>query len=158
MLQPALQIANMTQWHPHKTVATVVEKNGLFLMVEELIDGEIVYNQPAGHLEDHETLEEAAVRETLEETAWLVKPVALLGLYQHNAANGICYIRSCFIATTEQHFPERLLDADILRAVWMSRADLENCREQLRSPVVLKVIDDYLDGRRYPLDVIQQIP
>lgn len=148
----------MTQWHPHKTVATVIEKDGFFLMVEESIDGEILYNQPAGHLEDMETLEQAAIRETLEETAWLVKPLALLGLYQHNAANGVCYIRSCFIATTVQHFPDRPLDTGILRAVWMSKDEIESRRPQLRSPVVLQVIDDYLAGKRYPLDVIQQIP
>ncbi len=148
----------MTQWHPHKTVATVVENDGLFLMVEESIGGNLVYNQPAGHLENQETLQEAAIRETLEETAWLVKPLALLGLYQHNASNGDCYIRSCFIATTVQHFPERPLDTGILRAIWMSRADLESRREQLRSPVVLQVIDDYLAGIRYPLNLIQQIP
>ncbi|MES3006465.1 MAG: NUDIX hydrolase [Pseudomonadota bacterium] len=145
----------MTQWAPHKTVATVVEKDGHFLIVEESIEGKVVYNQPAGHLEHAESLLEGAIRETLEETAWLVTLTGFLGLYQYTAANnGICYVRSCFIAEPLQHFPDRALDTGILRAVWMTRADLLKRQEQLRSPIVLKVIDDYLAGRHYPLDVV----
>ena len=145
----------MTQWLPHKTVATVIENDGKFLMVEELINGEHVYNQPAGHLESNESLAEAALRETLEETAWKVELTAFLGLYQQTSASEqVCYIRSCFIAKTVQHYPELPLDEGILRAVWLSREELETRKSQMRSPVVLRVIDDYLRGVRYPLDVI----
>jgi 8-oxo-dGTP pyrophosphatase MutT (NUDIX family) len=146
------------QWHPHKTVATLVEREGHFLMVEEIVDGRTVYNQPAGHLEAGETLAEAAVRETLEETGWDVDLQALLGIYQTTSpTTGICYIRTCFIATPVLHLPERPLDTGITRALWMSHADITAHREQLRSPVVLTVISDYLARQRYPLSLIKTI-
>ena len=144
----------MAQWLPHKTVATIVVRDDKFLMVEELIDGQLVLNQPAGHLEANETILEAAVRETLEETAWQVELTAFLGLYQSNAnAKGVCYIRSCFIAKPVQYFPERALDTDIVQALWLSREEIQAKTLQLRSPVVMQVIDDYLAGKHYPLDV-----
>jgi 8-oxo-dGTP pyrophosphatase MutT (NUDIX family) len=148
----------MKQWHPHKTVATVIEKNGLFLMVEEMIAGKLLYNQPAGHLEPGETLMAGAIRETLEETAWEVQLTGFLGLYQYTTkSDNICYIRSCFIAEPSQHYPNRALDAGVLRALWMSKQDLEARRHQLRSQIVLRVIEDYLTGKRYPLDTVVAI-
>jgi len=148
----------MAQWHPHKTVATVVELNGRFLMVEELIKGELVLNQPAGHLEANESLEAAAIRETLEETAWEVQITAFLGLYQQsNSVDNITYIRSCFIAKALREVPGRTLDTDIVQALWLSREELEERKAQMRSPVVLRVIDDYLQGKTYPLDVVQTL-
>lgn len=148
----------MAQWHPHKTVATVVEHNGRFLMVEELIKGQLVLNQPAGHLEAKESLEAAAIRETLEETAWEVEITAFLGLYQQsNSVDNITYIRSCFIAKALREVPGRTLDTDIVQALWLSRAELEKRKTQMRSPVVLRVIDDYLQGKTYPLDVVQTL-
>ena len=145
----------MPQWTPHKTVATVVEKDGHFLIVEESIEGKVVYNQPAGHLEEGESLFEGALRETLEETAWLVTLTGFLGLYQYTAeSNRICYVRSCFIAEPRQHVPDKPRDTGVLRALWMTRADLVKRQEQLRSPIVLRVIDDYLAGRHYPLDLV----
>ncbi len=148
----------MAQWHPHKTVATVVEENGRFLMVEELIKGELVLNQPAGHLEANESLMQGAVRETLEETAWEVELTAFLGLYQQTAnADNICYIRSCFIAKPLREVPGRKLDTGIVQALWLSRAELEARKAHLRSPVVLRVIDDYLQGKSYPLEVVHYL-
>lgn len=148
----------MAQWHPHKTVATVVEHNGRFLMVEELIKGQLVLNQPAGHLEANESLAAAAIRETLEETAWEVELTGFLGLYQQcTSADNISYIRSCFIAKALREVPGRALDTDIVQALWLSRAELEARRTQMRSPVVLRVIDDYLQGKAYPLDVVQTL-
>lgn len=158
MLKPAGLIENMTQWHPHKTVATVVERDQHFLMVEESIQGRIVYNQPAGHLESGESLSAAAIRETLEETAWLVKLTGFLGLYQYTSrSEDICYVRTCFIGEPQQHFTERALDTGVLRAVWMTHADVAKRHEQLRSPIVLRVIDDYLSGKRYPLELVQSL-
>jgi len=148
----------MSQWHPHKTVATVVERDGQFLMVEELINGQLVLNQPAGHLEANESLAQAAVRETLEETAWEVELTSFLGLYQQSpTVDNICYIRSCFIAKALQEVPGRELDTGIVRALWLSRAELEARKNQMRSPVVLRVIDDYLQGKSYPLEVVQTL-
>lgn len=148
----------MSQWFPHKTVATVVEKEGRFLMVEELVNSELVYNQPAGHLEAGESLPEAALRETLEETAWEVELTGFLGLYQQTSAReSVCYIRSCFIARPLRHHEFRSLDDGIVRALWLSREELEARRTQMRSPVVLQVIDDYLRGIRYPLEIISTL-
>lgn len=148
----------MAQWHPHKTVATVVEHNGRFLMVEELIKGQLVLNQPAGHLEADESLAAAAIRETLEETAWEVELTGFLGLYQQtNSVDNVCYIRSCFIAKAVREVPGRELDTDIVQALWLSRSELEERKDQMRSPVVLRVIDDYLQGVAYPLDVVQTL-
>ena len=148
----------MAQWHPHKTVATVVVKDDKFLMVEELIDGRLVLNQPAGHLEANESLEEAAVRETLEESAWEVELTAFLGLYQSKTNDkGVCYIRSCYIAKPVRHYPERALDTDIVQALWLSRAEIQARQQQLRSPAVLLVIDDYLAGKHFPLDTVTYI-
>tara|TARA_R110001606_G_scaffold21650_2_gene75844 strand:- start:140 stop:589 length:450 start_codon:yes stop_codon:yes gene_type:complete len=148
----------MAQWHPHKTVATVVEHNARFLMVEELINGQLVLNQPAGHLEANESLAQAALRETLEETAWEVELTGLLGLYQQTSSvNNICYIRTCFIAKAIREVPGLALDTDIVRALWLTRAELEARKEQMRSPVVLRVIDDFLLGKAYPLDVVQTL-
>lgn len=147
----------MTQWHPHSTVATVVERDGLFLIVEEIIEGRILYNQPAGHLEAKETLQEGALRETLEETAWDVHLTSVLGLYHYTTADGTCYIRTCFVADPVKHHPERTLDTGVLRALWMSREDLALRKDQLRSQIVLRVIDDYLAGIRHPLALITSL-
>ena len=148
----------MAQWHPHKTVATVVEREGRFLMVEEWIQGKLVLNQPAGHLEANESLAEAAIRETLEETAWEVELTSFLGLYQQTASvDNISYIRSCYIAKALREVPGRELDTGIVQALWLTRAELEERKDQMRSPVVLRVIDDYLQGKSFPLDVVQTI-
>ncbi|HHC72247.1 MAG TPA: NUDIX hydrolase [Thiotrichales bacterium] len=144
---------------PHLTVAVVVEKEGRFLLVEEATDGDrVVYNQPAGHVEPEEELLAAAVRETREETGWEVEPVALLGLYRyHSPWNGVTYHRVCFVARPLSHDREMALDEGILRAAWLSRDEIASRPERLRSPLVLRVIDDYLAGRRHPLDVIREV-
>ena len=145
-------------WLPHKTVATVVERDQLFLMVEERVDGATVFNQPAGHLEPGESLIDAAVRETMEETAWQVNIESFLGLYQYtSAANGICYIRSCFIAAPVQELTDKELDPDIIQTHWLSIDEIQNLKNQLRSPVVLQVLEDYLKGTSYPLSLINKI-
>ncbi len=142
-------------WPPRITVASVIEQDGRFLLVHEVSDGRQVYNQPAGHLEPGESLVEAAVRETLEETGWSVKPVATLGirLYQ-SPNNGITYLRTTLVAEPLEHDPRRPLDADIIAPVWLSHGEILARREQLRSPMVLQVVEEYLAGVRYPLEVV----
>src|SRR5690606_40718209 len=109
-------------WHPHVTVATVIEQNDRFLLVEEHADGKLVFNQPAGHLERDETLVEAARRETLEESGWTVDIQGLLGVSLYTApGNGITYCRHAFFGIPLQHDPERRLDHGIERAVWLDR-------------------------------------
>jgi len=144
-------------WKPHVTVAAVVERNSRFLIVEEVSDGQLVYNQPAGHLDEGESLIKAAVRETLEETAWSFTPEALVGIYRwHNPDNNSTYLRVCFTGQCTIHDPNQRLDAGIVRAEWLSRAEL-SASGRLRSPLVLRCIDDYLAGIRYPLNLLSDL-
>lgn len=142
----------MNDWTPHITVATLVERDGRFLMVEEESEGRVVLNQPAGHLDAGETLIEAAIRETLEESGWHIRPTAVTGIHQWTHRDGVrTYLRVCFAADALDHEPDRPLDRDILRALWMTRDELAAETARLRSPMVLPCIDEYLSGQRFPL-------
>ena len=142
------------EWSPRLTVATIIERDGRFLLVEEYADGEeLVYNQPAGHLDEHETLAAAAIRETLEETAWEVRVEAIVGLYYWTHPKGHTFVRTCFVGTALQHHPEQPLDHGIQRALWLNRDEIVALGPKLRSPMVMRCIDDYLAGKRYPLDL-----
>ncbi|MBD9629819.1 NUDIX hydrolase [Pseudomonas sp. PDM19] len=145
------------RWLAHVTVATIVEDQGRFLLVEEMsADKKQVFNQPAGHLEANETLLEAAVRETLEETGWNVELTAVTGIYLYTApSNGVTYQRVCFAARPQRHHPERELDDGILGARWMTREELAAQPDRWRSHLVLRCIDDYLEGERFPLALIR---
>lgn len=146
-------------WKPNVTVAAVVERQGRFLIVEEDADGKRVYNQPAGHLDESEGLIEAVIRETLEETAWHFEPTALVGVYRwKNTHNGITYLRVCFTGACHDEEVGRPLDEGIVQAVWLSRDELEALDSRLRSPLVLRCVDDYLVGRSYPLDLLVDMP
>jgi len=145
-------------WKPRVTVAAVAERAGKFLVVEEQIDGKTCFNQPAGHLEDNESLTEAVVRECLEETAWHFSPTALVGIYRwRNPATSSTYIRVTFAGECTRHEPERELDADITAAHWMNIDTILTLGEQLRSPLVITSFEDYLDGRRYPIELLTDI-
>ena len=142
-------------WTPHLTVATVVERHGRYLMVYERVEtGKEVYNQPAGHVEAGETLVAAAIRETREETAWEVEIQSLIGVYVYTppAAEAMTYYRFCFAARA-LHELDQPLDAGILRAEWLSYADII-ASTQLRSPMVRRCIDDHRAGRQHPLDLL----
>ena len=139
-------------WKPNVTVAAIIEQRGKFLLVEERVDGDIVLNQPAGHLEEGESLIQAVIRETLEETAWHFIPEALIGIYRwQSPRNKITYLRFAFTGKPGQHDVARALDTGIIRAVWMSQDEIKAARAQHRSPQVERGIDDYLAGQRYPL-------
>jgi len=140
---------------PHLTVACIVEDHGRFLIVEERRDGKIVLNQPAGHLESGETLLQAAVRETQEETGWSAELTAVTGFYLFTAANGVTYQRACFSARPLQHDPAQPLDDGIIRARWMTLEELQHERHKLRSYLVLDCITDYLNKPHYSLDLIR---
>ncbi len=144
--------------NPEVTVAAVVMRDGRFLLVEERIQGRLVLNQPAGHLEDRETLIEAAVREAREETAWRFHPEALVGTYLwRNPANGRSFLRFAFCGEVDDHQPQQPLDTGIVRALWLSAAELEAQPARLRSPLVMRCIEDFLQGRRQPLDSVSEL-
>ncbi|MCG2579380.1 MAG: NUDIX hydrolase [Marinobacter sp.] len=142
-------------WTPHATVAVVVENDqGRFLLVEEVSSGLVVFNQPAGHIEEDEAILDAVRRETLEETGWQVEPVHFLGLYTYKApANGVTYYRFCYSARAVKKITDQL-DDGIIAAHWLTPDEIAGLGGQLRSPLVLRCIEDYRKGRRFPLDVI----
>lgn len=150
-----------TIWKPNVTVAAVIERDGKFLLVEEEVsDGEngivVRYNQPAGHLDDNESLVRACARETLEETAWHFTPQHLVGIYQwQRPARDVTYLRFAYCGELGAHEAERKLDEGILRAVWLTPAEIHALRDQHRSPLVMQCIHDYLAGRRYPLELVR---
>ncbi len=144
------------RWTPHVTVATVVVRDGRLLLVEEASNGRQVLNQPAGHLEPDESLAAAAVRETLEETGWTVRLSAFIGTYQWTAPDGTPFLRFAYAAEPVSHDPGRPLDDGILRAVWLTPAELKADPGRLRSPLVWQVVADYLAGQRHPLSIVKE--
>ena len=145
-------------FNPDLTVATVVVRDGRLLVVEEEVHGRLVINQPAGHLEHGESLQQAAVRETLEETGWEVEPTAFIGAYQWTStSDGRTFVRFAFVARALRHFPEQPLDAGIVRAVWLTPSELAACSERHRSPLVAAVVDDFLGGQRLTLGAVRHL-
>jgi 8-oxo-dGTP pyrophosphatase MutT (NUDIX family) len=145
-------------WLPHVTVAAIVERDGRFLVVEEHTADGLRLNQPAGHLEAGETLLQAVSRETLEETAHPFTPEALVGLhmtyFERPGSAGITYLRFTYCGAGGEPDPQRALDPDIVRTLWMSADELRACPERHRTPLVMQCVDDYLAGRRFPLDFV----
>jgi 8-oxo-dGTP pyrophosphatase MutT (NUDIX family) len=145
-------------WTPHVTVAAVIEQYGRFLLVRERESGRTVFNQPAGHLEDGESLVSAVIRETLEETGWYFQPDAIIGMYRwRHPVKGITYLRVTFAGTGLRHDANLPLDEAIESTLWLSAGEIRRQSEMLRSPLVLKSIEDYLAGARYPLSVLADI-
>ncbi|MEY2853307.1 MAG: hypothetical protein RL030_439 [Pseudomonadota bacterium] len=143
-------------WRPDLTVAAVVEREGRFLLVEERVRGAAVFNQPAGHVEDRESLLEAAVREAFEETAWHFEPQHLLGTYLwRNADNGRSTLRVAIVGAVRDFDPQHVLDSDIIASHWLTREEL--ALRPLRSPLVLRCIDDWRAGQRFSLEALQFI-
>ncbi|NMG36755.1 NUDIX domain-containing protein [Azoarcus sp. TTM-91] len=143
-------------WKPNVTVAAVIEREGRFLMVEEETADGLRFNQPAGHLEEGESLIEAAVRETLEETAHRFVPEYLVGIYQWPRPQGdITYLRFAFGGAVGELVAGRALDEGIVRAVWMSADELRASQARHRSPLILQCVDDWLAGRRYGLELLR---
>jgi ADP-ribose pyrophosphatase YjhB (NUDIX family) len=143
---------------PDLTVAAICERDGQFLMVEERSksSGKIVLNQPAGHIEDGETIIQAVNREMLEETCRHFSAEAMIGLYRLRTADHKTYIRYTFCGQASPRDPAHSLDIDIITTHWMSLAELEAC-DNLRSDLVLKSVYDYLRGTRYSLDILREL-
>lgn len=148
----------MKDWLPHVTVSAVTERDGRFLLVEEEVRGRVVINNPAGHLENHETLLEAVIREVTEETGCRFEPQGVTGVYLWKTPKGDrTFLRVNFFGACLTEDDNATLDRGILRKLWMTRDELRARRRDLRSPMVLGCIDDYLAGNRYPLDVLNDM-
>ena len=145
-------------WKPNTTVAAIIERNGKFLLVEESTARGNRFNQPAGHLEDGETLIQAVIRETMEESAYDFTPEALLGVYHwKHPHNDTTYLRFAFIGKVGVHYPMQELDDGIIQAIWMDIDEIREKQNLMRSPQVLTCIEDYLAGKHYPLEVVTHL-
>lgn len=142
-------------WKPNATVAAVIERDGKFLLVEEDTAQGLRLNQPAGHWEDNETLIEASIREAREETAYDFQPEHLIGIYRwHAPESDTTYLRFAFSGSVTGFHPELELDEGIVRALWLSIDEIRASQSLHRSPLVLRCFEDYLAGKRYPLDIL----
>lgn len=142
-------------WKPNVTVAAVIEHDAKFLLVEEETSQGVRLNQPAGHLEADESLLAAVVRETLEESAYQFESQHLVGIYRwHSPDSGTTYLRFAFAGRILAHYPEQLLDQGIIRAVWMTEEEVRASQARHRSPLVLRCVEDFLSGKKYPLDIL----
>jgi 8-oxo-dGTP pyrophosphatase MutT (NUDIX family) len=153
-------------WKPNVTVAAVVEHDGRFLLVEEDTPDGIRLNQPAGHLDPGETPLDGAIREALEETARVFTPRALLGIYMARSVSAgpaserepVTYLRFAFVGTVGEAEPGRALDHGIRRTLWLTADEIRARLAEHRSPLVMKCIDDYVAGQRFPLSVVYAHP
>lgn len=149
----------MHYWKPSTTAAAIIERDGKFLMIEEDTREGVKLNQPSGHLDPGETLAMAAAREALEETGHIVEPLACVGIYMsryvhEETGTDVTYIRYAFACRMIAFDSSRPLDHGIVRAMWMTAKEIEDKTDMHRSPLVMKTLRDYLNGRRYPLDLV----
>ena len=142
-------------WKPNVTVAAVIERDGKFLLVEEHTSQGLKFNQPAGHLEANESLLQAVVREAREESAYEFEPEHLIGVYRwHATSSDTTYLRFAYSGRILAHHPEQALDKGIVRAVWLSLEEIRSSVSNHRSPLILQCVEDYLAGKRYPIELI----
>jgi ADP-ribose pyrophosphatase YjhB (NUDIX family) len=151
-----------TRWKPNVTVAAVIERNGRFMLVEEETADGLRLNNPAGHLDCGETPAQACVRETLEETAHAFTPTALVGIYlsrQTTSGGGdTTYLRFAFCGELGPLDPDRTLDTGIVRTLWMTAGEIRASAARHRSPMVVQCMEDYLQGLRYPMELVHAHP
>ena len=159
------------RWKPNVTVAAIIEKDfdgiAKFLLIEEETRDGLKLNNPAGHLDPGESPEQGCSRETLEETAFHFKPTALVGVYLSrferrqpgdDALLDITYLRFTFCGDLGEHVTGQPLDEGIVRTLWLSAAEIRSCVAMHRSPLLLSSLEDYLAGRRYPLELVATDP
>ena len=143
------------QFKPNTTVAGIIHHKNKFLIVEEIDDGKVVYNQPAGHIEAGEDLIAAYQREVLEETGLHVEPQYLSGIYYyHKPELNLYYLRFCFVTELQEFSSTNPQDSDIIDAIWLTLDELKAKGNQIRSPLVLDCIDDFLKGNRLPISCL----
>lgn len=147
----------MSLWRPSVTVAAVIEQHGKFLLVKERVEGRLVLNQPAGHLDPGESLADACRREVLEETAHRFQPTGLVGIYRwHYAPKDVTFLRFCFRGSLEGADSTRGLDQEIVSLEWLTAAELKQRRAEHRSPLVERCVEDFLAGRNFPLELLSR--
>jgi 8-oxo-dGTP pyrophosphatase MutT (NUDIX family) len=145
-------------WKPHVTVAAIAEIKGRFLLVQERDAGKRVINQPAGHLEEGESLLAAVQREVLEETAWQFEPESIVGIYRwHHPRTGVTFMRFTFAGKLLKHDASLGLDPDIEQVIWLNHAETRKQEDSLRSPLVLRCMEDYLAGKSWPLAILEDL-
>ncbi len=145
-------------WKPHVTVAAVIEKDSRFLLVEEQTTSGLAFNQPAGHLEENEDIINAVKREVLEETAWQFEPEHLVGIQLWKKSPEYpTFLRFSFCGQVHSHRPELALDDGIIATHWLTRDQIAQRSDKLRSPLVLEVVDDYLNNKTYPLSILKSL-
>lgn len=143
-------------WKPHVTVAAIIERDNRFLLVEEHTPDGLQFNQPAGHHEENEDLIAAVKREVVEETAWQFEPEHLVSVQLWRKAPGAAtYLRFSFCGFCHSHNLEQALDDGIVATHWLSLEEIIARQHQLRSPLVLNTVNQYLSGQRYPLSLLQ---
>ncbi len=145
------------RWRPSVTVAAVIERDGRYLMVEEMTADGLKLNQPAGHLDPGESLQQAVEREAREETACDFAPEALLGVYLarfQRPGLDVSYLRVAFCGRAGEPVPGRVLDQPIVRTLWLTADEVRARSADHRSPLVMRCIDDHRAGRRLPLEAL----
>jgi 8-oxo-dGTP pyrophosphatase MutT (NUDIX family) len=152
-----------TRWKPSTTVAAIIEREGRYLLVEEHTPEGLRLNNPAGHLDPGESPEQGVARETLEETAFVFTPTALVGIYLsrfQRPATGedITYLRLAYTGDLGAFDAARTLDTGIVRTLWMTPEELRACTERHRSPLVMRCIDDHRQGQRFAMATIHTDP
>ena len=157
----------MTRWKPNATVAAIIEQDGLFLLVEEHTPDGLRLNNPAGHLDPGESLVQACAREALEETRHTFAPTHLLGVYMSRSiraaqgsapADDITYLRFAFCGRLGDVQADRTLDSGIVRTLWLSPDEVRASAARHRNPLVVRCMEDYLAGQRFPLSLIHTEP
>jgi ADP-ribose pyrophosphatase YjhB (NUDIX family) len=154
------------RWKPSVTVAAVIERDGLYLLVEEMTSDGLRLNNPAGHLDPGEGLAAGAAREALEETACVFEPQALVGVYlarlrretSAGVAEDISYLRFAFCGAVGEPIPGRALDHPVVRTLWMTLAEVRASQARHRSPLLLQCVEDHAAGRRFPLALLHTHP
>lgn len=151
------------RWKPSVTVAAVIERGGRFLLVEEETPEGLKLNNPAGHLDPGESPEQGVAREALEETGCVFQPQALVGMYlsrfrREATGEDVTYLRLAFCGAVSEPAPGWVLDCGIVRTLWLTADEVRACVDRHRSPLVLRCVEDYLAGKRYPLELLTTDP
>ena len=147
------------RWKPSVTVAAVIERDGLYMLIEEHTPEGLRLNNPAGHLDPGESPEQGVAREVLEETAHAFTPTTLVGIYlsrflRESTGEDVTYLRFCYCGDLGEEEQGRALDTGIVRTLWMTPEEIRASSDRHRSPLVLRCVEDHLAGQRFPMNAV----